>query len=235
MTKAAAPIDKFDDNTRYPGGKGTFFQRIINLMPPHRMYLETHVGGGAVMRHKRPAAVNVALDLNPKVRERWANGKYMHVIYYQADAMEYLAGIRPAGDILIYCDPPYMMEARKGGRLYDHEYSVKDHERLLAKLKSLHPCKIIVSGYLTELYISELKSWSHISFEVMTRGGLATEFLWFNFPFPQELHEYTYLGDTFRDRERIKRKRKRWIKNLKRMPELDRNAMLDGIRKEFYD
>jgi len=31
---------------RYLGGKGKTYQRIINLMPPRRVYIETHLGGG---------------------------------------------------------------------------------------------------------------------------------------------------------------------------------------------
>ena len=41
----------------YPGGKaapGTF-QKIINLMPPHEVYIEPFLGGGAILRKKLPA------------------------------------------------------------------------------------------------------------------------------------------------------------------------------------
>lgn len=40
----------------YPGGKGGagVVQRIINLMPPHRVYLEPFLGGAAVMRARAP-------------------------------------------------------------------------------------------------------------------------------------------------------------------------------------
>jgi site-specific DNA-adenine methylase len=218
---------------RYPGGKGTFFQRIINLMPPHRFYIETHVGGGAVIRHKRPAEVNVAIDLDPAVKKRWQSGKYLHVTFYQADALKYLEGIQDSKDVLIYADPPYMLESRKSGKMYSHEYTDEDHLCLLCALKSLDKAAVIISGYWTPMYQAELKDWTHTSFEVMTRGGPATEHLWFNYDWPIELHEYTYLGDTFRDRERIRRKRKRWLNNLRKMDGQERLAMLEAIRKEF--
>src|SRR5271154_4598059 len=50
----------------YPGGKNGagVYQTIINLIPPHAVYIEPFLGGGAVMRLKRPAAVNVGLDLD---------------------------------------------------------------------------------------------------------------------------------------------------------------------------
>ena len=75
-----------------------------------------------------------------------------------------------------------------------------------------------------------LEDWHSISFEAMTRGGhTATEWLWFNFPPPVELHDYRYLGVNFRERERIKRKKTRWVARLQRMPVLERQSLLSAI------
>ena len=38
---------------RYPGGKGKTYHQIINLLPPHKTYIETHLGGGAVVIRNR--------------------------------------------------------------------------------------------------------------------------------------------------------------------------------------
>ena len=57
---------------RYPGGKGRTFQHVINLIPPHRVYIETHLGGGAVMRHKRPSAYSIGIDADQKVIGTWS-------------------------------------------------------------------------------------------------------------------------------------------------------------------
>jgi len=48
----------------YSGGKGNSYHKIINRMPPHRVYIEPFLGGGAVMRKKRPASVNIGLELD---------------------------------------------------------------------------------------------------------------------------------------------------------------------------
>jgi len=52
---------------RYPGGKGGagVYQTIINNIPPHDTYIETHLGGGNILERKRPAARSVGIDLDP--------------------------------------------------------------------------------------------------------------------------------------------------------------------------
>ena len=57
----------------YPGGKAGsgVAQRIINRMPPHQVYIEPFLGGGAVLRYKRPAALNIGIDRDPEVIARW--------------------------------------------------------------------------------------------------------------------------------------------------------------------
>ena len=38
------------------------------MMPPHATYIETHLGGGAIMRRKPPALRNIGIDRNAR---RW--------------------------------------------------------------------------------------------------------------------------------------------------------------------
>ncbi|WPL11530.1 hypothetical protein Thiosp_01277 [Thiorhodovibrio litoralis] len=50
----------------YFGSKATsgLCQPIIALMPPHDTYIETHLGGGAIMQRKPPALRNIAIERN---------------------------------------------------------------------------------------------------------------------------------------------------------------------------
>ena len=64
----------------------------------------------------------------------------------------------------------------------------------------------------------------------MTRGGIAIERLWMNYPEPAELHDLRYLGSNFRERERIKRKKARWQAKLAKLDPLARAAIMECLR-----
>lgn len=51
----------------YPGGKARLHQWLINRIPPHSVFVSTHLGNCAVMRYKRPAKLNIGIDLDPAV------------------------------------------------------------------------------------------------------------------------------------------------------------------------
>ena len=76
----------------------------------------------------------------------------------------------------------------------------------------------------------ELEGWLSLSYKAMTRGGFAaTEYLWMNYPVPFELHDYRYLGENFREREKLNRRKKRWVARLESMPALERYALYEAM------
>jgi hypothetical protein len=310
----------------YPGGKNGsgVFQRIISLMPPHRVYIEPFLGGGAIWRAKRPAELNIGIELDAEVMGRWIlpsevaaeasvggfdgavpvflaasaaaaesgdsacsagvsegarrrrsldlaaryraagsgggaradlvgpldlaavasvggsggagsgdgrlSGARSRWEIRQGDGIDFLRHYPFRGDELVYCDPPYMRSTRSGGRLYTCEMSDGGHRKLLKVLLRL-PCMVMISGYWSELYASTLAGWRSISFEACTRGGMATEHLWMNFPPAVQLHDYRYLGKNRREREQLKRQKARWVSRLTRMDELKRGALLSAIQE----
>lgn len=133
---------------------------------------------------------------------------------------------------LVYCDPPYVASTRRSRRVYEFEFTDAEHLRLLRALRRL-PCFVMISGYWCQMYASALKGWNSVSFQVTTRGALATEWVWFNFPEPLELHDYRYLGSGFRERERIKRKQIRWRRRLLAMPILERRSLLSAMSQAW--
>ncbi len=290
------PFSAMLDRVRYPGGKSGagVYQTIINLMPPHRVYIEPFLGGGAIMRLKRPAAANIGLDLDPAVIAGWRSrtdetddGSRINLVpssdlaisaatagigdersrlgvsgddrvspvltveysgggapafladpddevpaqwrFQVGDGIGFLRSYRFTGEELVYCDPPYLHSTRSRTDLYRYEMTDRQHRALLRVVKRL-PCKVMLSGYWSRLYTDQLQGWNSATFQAMTRAGKpATEHLWFNFPPPVALHDYRFLGADFRERERIKRKKLRWVNRLRSMPMLERQALLAAL------
>jgi site-specific DNA-adenine methylase len=218
----------------YPGGKGQFYQKFINLMPPHEVYIESHLGGGAVLLKKRRAKKNIGIEIDPNVIKRWSTTPQKNLELIHADAVEYLKGYHFTGKELVYCDPPYLRETRKKYYpLYKYEYTYEQHVELLELIQSL-PCMVMISGYESTLYKQCLKGWHTYCFQAFANHHMATEWIWMNYPIPPaELHDYRYLGDNFRERERIKLRSKYWLARLKKMPALERNALFSDIRSVF--
>lgn len=210
----------------YIGGKSQsgVYQRIINLMPPHEVYIEPFLGSGAILRLKKSAAVSYGVD---RVAPNPALQALAHVV--QGCGIDFLDGYRWQGNELVYADPPYVLSTRGGREYYEHEMTDADHVRLLSVLKSL-PCPVMLSGYPSPLYDDALTGWEREEFQVMTRGHTwATEVLWFNYPRPKTLHDLSYVGTDYRDRLRIKRKKARWVARLKKMPPHERAALFSAL------
>lgn len=217
---------------RYPGGKGKCYQRIINLMPPHTTYIESHLGGGAVMRHKKPAGTNIGIDRDSAVIERWRQLPQMCDLVV-GDATEFLRTYPFKGTELVYADPPYLKATRRNaGRLYRCELDEPGHVRLLEVLRDL-PCMVMVSGYRSGLYDEALAGWRRVSFMAKTHVELREECVWMNFDAPCRLHDGTYLGSTFRERQSVKRRHQRWIDRLDRMPPAERGHLLALMRERY--
>lgn len=226
----------------YPGGKGGsgVYQTIINQMPRHLVYVEAFLGGGAVMRLKKPAPIaNIGIDVDTAALEGFPADSFVDL--REGNALEFLRDISTLAalynvrqeDILVYCDPPYLMETRGSQRqIYRYELGDEEsHAALLGLLLDLR-CMVMISGYDSSLYNSMLATWRRVEYKAMTRGGRqADEVIWCNFPEPFELHDYRYLGRGFRERERIKRKKARWKKKLSGMAMLERAAILEALEE----
>lgn len=218
----------------YPGGKSGagVYQTIINQIPPHRVYVEPFAGGAAILRLKKPAIASIAVDIDPAAVENLQRIAPPGCSVRQGDAISFLKGYPWAGDEFVYCDPPYLMETRSTrSRIYEYEFCTRDdHIHLLSILQSI-PAAVMISGYPNALYGDVLLGkWRTIDFFSVTRGGKrARERLWMNYSDPLVLHDYRYLGRSFRERERIKRRQARWKRRLETMDRLERAALISAI------
>ncbi|WP_225085122.1 DNA adenine methylase [Pectobacterium colocasium] len=212
------------------------YQKIIANMPPHDVYVETHLGGGAVMLNKPPARLNVGVDIDPITVEEFCqfNPEFVDTLDTQLriineDAVDFLQShdLEAMGRTLIYADPPYLPETRTGNARYRHEYTVDDHRELIAILRQC-PYYVMISGYPSSLYDELLHDWRAIEFQVMTRGGVRTEKLWMNFP-EGAAYSAAFAGKDYIDRQRIKRKAERWAAKYQAMTPAERLAVMAAL------
>lgn len=211
----------------YFGSKATsgLCQPLIAMMPPHDTYIETHLGGGAIMQRKPPALNNIGIDLDPEALSAFKCGYPIEKV--NCSAHEFLSKYTFHGRELVYCDPPYLHCKRTSNRRYRFDYEEKDHIELLELLKKLD-CSVMLSGYPSLLYDELLADWGSLELQVMNHDGVRTEKLWFNFT-PDRVHWPRYAGKNFTDRQRIKRKAQSWGKRYQALPRAERLAVLSSI------
>ncbi len=260
----------------YPGSKGGsgVAKRLVSLMPRHTTYVEPFLGGGAVLRLKRPAALSIGLDLDPSVIAAWrpaatpgltlaaaiagpggppspspaspaalAAGGDARANYRITEGRNslciaqanffHVAASSPAllqdPATVLYCDPPYLLSSRDKQRIYRYEmHEAVCHRRLLGLLRDLL-CRVMISHYPCDLYDRLLRGWRRIQYRCQTRGGPRIENCWLNFPEPAVLHDPRWAGDGFRERERIKRKSRRWQARFAAMPPAERQIVAAAL------
>lgn len=221
----------------YFGGKGApaTVRRLINIIPPHDVYVEPFLGSGRVLRHKEPASRgSIGLETDPELCRKWWESAPPDVYVQNANGLtglEHLIRdlIAEGADpkrIVVYCDPPYLMATRKNQRpVYHTEWSTADHIAFLLMVHRL-PCYVIVSHLPCARYASALESWHTFTFENSTRQGMQTEQVWCNYEPSAELHEYTFVGENFREREKVQRQHAIIVRRFKALSPAARIAVL---------
>ena len=217
-------------------------QAIINQIPPHDWYCEAFAGTGVILGMKRPAIASVAIDIYPSCTDHIRKVSPGTVVIND-DAISCLKDLvdncgHIAGRRFVYLDPPYLKLDVDGapvrswqGDIYKHEFAtVQEHLGLLRIIQKLD-AMVMISGYWSKLYARELKGWRTVTFNSMTHSGkVREEWLWMNYPEPIELHEYTFLGRDRTDRQRIKRKIRRWQKKIEDMPMLEKRVIFLAMK-----
>lgn len=84
-----------------------------------------------------------------------------------------------SSETLLYLDPPYLLDLRKRG-IYKNEMTDNQHKELLQLVKT-SKSQVILSGYDSELYNSELKDWNTAERYTTKQFGTGTEKIYFNF------------------------------------------------------
>ena len=128
----------------YFGSKATsgLCQPIIAMMPPHDTYIETHLGGGALMRRKPAALRNIGIDRDARALGEFGCDYPVELIH--GCAHRFLGESVFEGTELIYSDPPYLKRTRSSKHRYRFDYEEADHVELLELLKAVR-CQVMVS------------------------------------------------------------------------------------------
>tara|TARA_R110000823_G_scaffold102096_1_gene219062 strand:+ start:70777 stop:71598 length:822 start_codon:yes stop_codon:yes gene_type:complete len=245
----------------YFGGKGSSGvpQQIINIIPPHETLIIPFLGHCAITRSIKPAKYFLAFEKDSEVFLKWKsfyNGcdptsKKIRAIKINREGfntdieiindcgisyLESLSGPFSILDLLfekpvIYCDPPYLLETRTGGTRYKHEMTKEGHERFLNTVTKID-APVLVSHYKNDMYDSHLKGWNTISFMSQTRSGKPRrETVYFNYEKPTELHDYSYFGNCYRERENNKKRAANIVAKFERMKPLEKNYYLNALQQ----
>jgi DNA adenine methylase len=227
----------------YPGNKSNSgcYQNIINLIPEHDIYIEAFAGSAIIFRYMSKSNLSVLIDKNYQVIKEWNSFSIPGLIAIYSDAISFISQLNLLANILkyfnlnlfLYCDPPYPISSRRSSkRIYKNEMSDLDHKRFLAEVSNLN-VNCLVSSYPNELYSQSLSSWNTKTFDVTTHKGKATEILYYNYQTPDKLHDYSYIGDDFRDRYRIKGIINRNIEKFSKLKKVEQNAIIKSLSNHF--
>jgi len=225
------------------GGSGVA-EWIINKMPKHDIYIEAFMGCGVISSKKTMSIIdNIGIELDSTLCTELTM-RYQNFTIINDDVLKQLPtllemSILQKKQICVYLDPPYLPETRTdyAASNYKHELTKEQHIQLLSMLEHFSKCSnihFLISGYKSELYMSMLESWNYFEFQTMSRGGKRMESLWTNFN-PDDFikHTYDYIGNNFTDRQRIKRKVKRWKDKFNKLLFDEKYVIFKELEKEF--
>lgn len=81
-------------------------------------------------------------------------------------------------DVVWYLDPPYVPQTRTKKHAYREDWSALKHVQFLGEVKKLKG-HVVLSGYDSDIYRSELQDWNITTKEALTNGAKKrTELLW---------------------------------------------------------
>ena len=117
----------------------------------------------AVPRNKANMQLETVDELLPKIARR--------IRCVQLDCRQWheIVDSYDTPETFFYMDPPYVLSARTGGKVYTYEMEDDDHEKLVERLKTVKG-KVMLSGYDNEIY-NQL-DWETFTYDVKLRAPL---------------------------------------------------------------
>lgn len=221
----------------YPGGKNAsgVYQSIINQIPPHNIFISGFAGNCGVLANKKPATMaNIAIDADASVTKAWS--ALPGIIAINADAITFLPQLikcypqQLTPHIFVFLDPPYLKSVRSGNKAYYNNelLSEASHIQMLSAVIDL-PVNMLIIHYPCDLYNNMLSQWRRVDIMGQTRQGRRIERMYMNYPPPDTLHDYRFVGNNFRQREAFKKMKQNLIQKIERLPTIERKAIFQDI------
>jgi DNA adenine methylase len=167
------------------------------LESARRLYVRLWQGHGGTLtkdggwRFIKKPGHNVAGNFE-NTEHLWAIAKRLKKVQIECDTAENVMRRYDTPETLFLIDPPYLHETRKEKRFYNHEMTKEQHESLCELLVSLEG-KVIVCGYISEMYDSHFSDWNRVPYRGRSNGGgIREEILWIS---PScRLEEFNLIG-----------------------------------------
>lgn len=228
-------------NDTYAGGKNAsgVYQFLINHVPPVKCIVSGFLGHCGLLKNIKPAKLMVGIDKDVLVTDRW-NKENTSVKLITGDFLLNLDWVNPKqfGETLVFLDPPYLNETRANqGKLYNHEFETLEQHKTMLEKAIKFPCYVMITAYENELYNHYLDGKNGFTkhyFNGQTRGGRKQECMYINYEVPTKLHDYKFYGVDYRERWNNKKLIDRTINQLKDMPPLRRNMVIDAIFNQQF-
>lgn len=223
--------------SNYKGHKNIdgVFQKIINHIPKHKVYYELFAGSASVHAKMTvwPGKVHL-IELDNEVC-KLLSLTFPEATVINGNSIKLLKSkyIEPCQDTFIFVDPPYHHSTRPlQTNLYKYELSHSDHVQLLSHLLEMKN-KIMVVHPRCELYDSMLSDWIKVDLKIRYNRKTSHECLYMNYEL-DVLHDTSFVGSDCWERQRIKRKCDRLIQKIEKLPNNEKQYILERIKSKFY-
>lgn len=227
-----------NNKTNYVGNKNIngVYQSIINLIPECSVFCEAFAGSAQlsyILSSIVPGCKYFLNDINKSIIDNYA---FTSATKFNLDAISFMSYIvnNYYNSSVIFLDPPYHHDSRPNNKsLYEYEMSDMDHIALLNYISG-STLKIILIHPINCIYDSLIDlGWCYKDIRIRYNNKTSNERIYFNYHIPDKLLTYTFIGDNFTDRQRIKRKIDKLTNKLLLLPVRERNALIAHIHNKF--
>lgn len=237
---------------KYTGHKNIegLYQKIINQIPAFSRFIELFAGSAQITRlinfdFKPVILIDIDSKQTQLLQQEWDNDFFRDkrqlphpVEIINFDAIQYLKNINNdvnykrcgKGDFY-FIDNPYHHSTRPNNKeIYTHEMTHEQHVQFLQECLQLN-CMCLIIHPVCDLYDTMLKDWHKVYVKVRYHRKTSIECLYMNYPEPTNLQDYRYIGKNCWDRQRITKRKKAYLDKFKKMPVLERKAILKELNE----